>query len=133
MGGHGKRRMCSSTRRLAIDGSYLIGPRSRLPGFSADEPATTESLEIHSQRSVRDELSGDIQLTSAEHHQGFNSSIGTFHKIQSSIQASQSRVRSLRESVLNAKSSLMEAKPELHDLGSSSQRYEHMLHILGQM
>ncbi|KAL8839859.1 MAG: hypothetical protein Q9176_004262 [Flavoplaca citrina] len=68
-----------------------------------------------------------------EHHQGFNSSIGTFHKIQSSIQASQIRVRSLRDSVQNAKSSLMEAKPELQGLGVSSQRYENMLHVLGQI
>ncbi|KAL9030622.1 MAG: hypothetical protein Q9196_001278 [Gyalolechia fulgens] len=68
-----------------------------------------------------------------EHHQGFNSSIGTFHKIQSSISASQNRVRSLRESVCSAKSSLMEAKPELHDLGTSSQRYESMLHVFGQL
>ncbi|KAI1037439.1 hypothetical protein LB505_005508 [Fusarium chuoi] len=34
-----------------------------------------------------------------EHHQGFNSSIGTFHKIQSSIQQSQKRVRALKESL----------------------------------
>ncbi|KAL9596110.1 MAG: hypothetical protein Q9219_006009 [cf. Caloplaca sp. 3 TL-2023] len=68
-----------------------------------------------------------------EHHQGFNSSIGTFHKIQSSIQTSQARVRSLRESVLNAKSNLMTAKPELQDLGSFSQRYEAMLHVLEQI
>ncbi|KAL8772637.1 MAG: hypothetical protein Q9209_002298 [Squamulea sp. 1 TL-2023] len=59
-----------------------------------------------------------------EHHQGFNSSIGTFHKIQAGIQASQTRVRSLRDSVYNAKSNLMEAKPELQVLGVSSQRYE---------
>ncbi|KAL8890966.1 MAG: hypothetical protein Q9215_001967 [Flavoplaca cf. flavocitrina] len=58
---------------------------------------------------------------------------GTFHKIQSSIQASQIRVRSLRDSVQNAKSSLMEAKPELQGLGVSSQRYENMLHVLGQI
>ncbi|KAL9014591.1 MAG: hypothetical protein Q9173_000756 [Seirophora scorigena] len=68
-----------------------------------------------------------------EHHQGFNSSIGTFHKIQSSIQASQTRVRALKESVYSARVSLMEAKPELQELGSSSQRYERMLHTLGQM
>ncbi|KAL8900190.1 MAG: hypothetical protein Q9192_001194 [Flavoplaca navasiana] len=43
------------------------------------------------------------------------------------------RVRSLRDSVQNAKSSLMEAKPELQGLGVSSQRYENMLHVLGQI
>lgn len=68
-----------------------------------------------------------------EHHQGFNSSIGTFHKIQSSIQASQSRVRSLRDSVQGAKSNLMVTKPELKGLGSSSQKYDDMLSILGQI
>ncbi|CAD6563864.1 MAG: hypothetical protein ASARMPREDX12_000114 [Alectoria sarmentosa] len=68
-----------------------------------------------------------------EHHQGFNSSIGTFHKIQASIQASQSRVRSLRDSVQGAKSNLMATKPELKGLGSSSQKYDDMLQILAQI
>ena len=68
-----------------------------------------------------------------EHHQGFNSSIGTFHKIQASILASQSRVRALRDSVQGAKSNLMVTKPELKGLGASSQKYDDMLTILGQI
>ena len=68
-----------------------------------------------------------------EHHQGFNSSIGTFHKIQASIHASQSRVRALRDSVQGAKSNLMVTKPELKTLGSSSQNYDNILSILGQI
>ncbi len=68
-----------------------------------------------------------------EHHQGFNSSIGTFHKIQSSIQTSQSRVRTLRDSVQGAKTDLMVTKPELKVLGSSSQKYDEMLQTLGQI
>lgn len=68
-----------------------------------------------------------------EHHQGFNSSIGTFHKIQASIQASQSRVRALRDSMQGAKSNLMISKPELRVWGSSSQKYDDMLSILGQI
>lgn len=68
-----------------------------------------------------------------EHHQGFNSSIGTFHKIQASIQLSQSRVRALRDSVLGAKSNLMVTKPELKGLGTSSQKYDDMLSILGHV
>lgn len=68
-----------------------------------------------------------------EYHQGFNSSIGTFHKIQSSIQMSQSRVRTLRNSVQSAKSNLMITKPELKGLGASSQKYEDMLQVLGQI
>lgn len=68
-----------------------------------------------------------------EHHQGFNSSIGTFHKIQASILNSQSRVRALKESVQGAKTNLMVTKPELKGLGSSTQNYDDMLQILGQV
>ena len=68
-----------------------------------------------------------------EHHQGFNSSIGTFHKIQTSIQVSQSRVRTLRDSIRGAKTDLMVTKPELKALGSSSQHYDDMLQVLGQI
>ena len=68
-----------------------------------------------------------------EHHQGFNSSIGTFHKIQASIQASQNRVRALRDSVQGAKSNLMVINPELKGLGTSSQKYDDMIAILGQI
>ncbi|KAL8676645.1 MAG: hypothetical protein Q9186_006856 [Xanthomendoza sp. 1 TL-2023] len=76
----------------------------------------------------------DFQRTSRHLQKALRSIVnGTFHKIQSSIQASQMRVRSLRDSVLNAKSSLMEAKPELQGLGASSQRFENMLHVLCQI
>ncbi|KAI9843458.1 MAG: hypothetical protein M1837_006304 [Sclerophora amabilis] len=66
-----------------------------------------------------------------EHHQGFNSSIGTFHKIQSSIQNSQNRVRALKDSLVHAKSSLSTTNPELKGLAHSSQNYDEMLQLLG--
>ncbi|KAI9807315.1 MAG: hypothetical protein M1833_000058 [Piccolia ochrophora] len=68
-----------------------------------------------------------------EHHQGFNSSIGTFHKIQSSIHVSQNRVRSLKDELVQAKTSLLTTKPELKDLATSSQGYDEMLQVLGQI
>ena len=68
-----------------------------------------------------------------EHHQGFNSSIGTFHSIQTSIQTSQSRVRALKDSIYGAKTNLMVTKPELKALGSSSQHYDEMLQALSQI
>jgi exocyst complex component 4 len=68
-----------------------------------------------------------------EHHQGFNSSIGTFHKIQSSIQVSQSRLRMLKESLIVAKGNLSTTKPELKILATNSRSYDDMLHILGQI
>ena len=65
-----------------------------------------------------------------EHHQGFNSSIGTFHQIQASIQASQNRVRELKEAVQSAQSHLMVTSPELVELGFASRSYDDMLQYL---
>lgn len=65
-----------------------------------------------------------------EHHQGFNSSIGTFHQIQASIQASQTRVRSLRSSLVHAKGNLRTTRPELKAFATSSQSYDQMLQTL---
>lgn len=68
-----------------------------------------------------------------EHHQGFNSSIGTFHKIQGSIQASQKRVRSLKESLANSKTSLCATDPELKKLSKASQGYDELLQTLNEL
>ena len=68
-----------------------------------------------------------------EHHQGFNSSIGTFHKIQASIQTSQDRVRTLRSSLIDAKSNLAPSKPEIRGLATTSQNYDEMLQTLTQI
>ena len=68
-----------------------------------------------------------------EHHQGFNSSIGTFHKIQSSIHTSQERVRTLRSSLLDAKSNLTVSKPEIRGLAATSQSYDEMLQTIAQI
>ncbi|KAL2868218.1 exocyst subunit SEC8 [Aspergillus lucknowensis] len=68
-----------------------------------------------------------------EHHQGFNSSIGTYHKIQSSIQSSQGRVRNLRHALENAKAGLMSTKPELKDLATSSQKYDDIIQLFSQI
>lgn len=68
-----------------------------------------------------------------EHHQGFNSSIGTFHKIQGSIEASQKRVRALRESLAGAKSSLCTTDPGLKKLSETSQGYDELLQTLNEL
>ncbi|POR36030.1 Putative exocyst complex component sec8 [Tolypocladium paradoxum] len=68
-----------------------------------------------------------------EHHQGFNSSIGTFHKIQGSIQASQKRVRTLKESLASSKSSLCATDPELKKLSKMSQSYDELLQTLNEL
>ncbi|KAG6041127.1 exocyst subunit [Claviceps citrina] len=68
-----------------------------------------------------------------EHHQGFNSSIGTFHKIQGSIQASQKRVRELKESLAASKASLCSTDPGLKKLSQTSQEYDELLQTLNEL
>ncbi|KAI1328776.1 Sec8 exocyst complex component-specific domain-containing protein [Xylariaceae sp. FL0255] len=78
---------------------------------------------------LQDSLKGIVH----EHHQGFNSSIGTFHKIQGSIQASQKRVRALKESLAASRNSLCTSEPELKKLYKSSQMYDDVLQTLNEL
>ncbi|CAG8981332.1 hypothetical protein HYALB_00005132 [Hymenoscyphus albidus] len=78
-------------------------------------------------------LQDSLKAIVHEYHQGFNSSIGTFHKIQSSIQASQKRVRTLKESLAQSKTSLATSDPELRKLASSSNEYDELLHTLAEV
>ncbi|KAI0969798.1 Sec8 exocyst complex component-specific domain-containing protein [Xylaria arbuscula] len=80
-------------------------------------------------RYLQDSLKGIVH----EHHQGFNSSIGTFHKIQGSIQASQKRVRTLKESLAASKNSLCVSDPDLKKLYRSSQMYDDVLQTLNEL
>ena len=68
-----------------------------------------------------------------EHHQGFNSSIGTFHQIQASLHLSQQRVRDLKASLVQAKGNLSVTRPELKAFASTSQNYDQMLQVLGHI
>ena len=68
-----------------------------------------------------------------EHHQGFNSSIGTFHKIQGSIQSSQKRVRTLKESLVASKMNLCQSDPELRKLSKTSQTYDQLLQLFDEL
>ncbi|KAH8821494.1 Sec8 exocyst complex component-specific domain-containing protein [Xylogone sp. PMI_703] len=82
-----------------------------------------------SHRYLQDSLKAIVH----EHHQGFNSSIGTFHKIQASIQASQKRVRVLKESLNQSKASLASTDPEIRKLAAASQSYEEIIHTLSEI
>lgn len=68
-----------------------------------------------------------------EYHQGFNSSIGTFHKIQGSIQTSQKKVRALKESLASSKLALCTTDPELKKLHSTSHMYDDVLQTLNEL
>ncbi|KAJ5759818.1 hypothetical protein N7520_006974 [Penicillium odoratum] len=86
-----------------------------------------EILKMHAQ------IQRTLKSIVNEHHQGFNSSIGTYHKIQSHISSSQSRVRNLRNSLEEAKSGLLSTKPELKGLATSSQNYDDILQLFAQI
>lgn len=76
------------------------------------------------------QLQNALRAIVNEHHQGFNSSIGTFHQIQVSIQSSHDRVRALRDSLVEARSNLTVGKPEHKALASASHSYADMLEVL---
>lgn len=82
-------------------------------------------------REAHTQLQNALKVIVNEHHQGFNSSIGTFHKIQAAIHASQVRVRNLRAGLVQAKGSLASGRPELKAFAQSSQSYDQMLQVLG--
>lgn len=98
-----------------------------------DHSSLGRGNDYHDFQKTSKQLQKALKAIVNEHHQGFNSSIGTFHKIQSSIYTSQNRVRTLRDSMIDAKSNLMVTKPELKVLGSTSQNYDEMLQIVGQI
>ncbi|KAL3452855.1 hypothetical protein BJX65DRAFT_292779 [Aspergillus insuetus] len=82
---------------------------------------------------VHQKIQQTLKAIVNEHHQGFNSSIGTYHKIQSSIQSSQSRVRNLRHALEDAKAGLLSTKPELKELATSSQKYDDIIQLFSQI
>ncbi|KAK5166248.1 exocyst subunit [Saxophila tyrrhenica] len=98
---------------LQLMDSSSLGLQDQLSQFS----------EAHTQ------LQNALKVIVNEHHQGFNSSIGTFHKIQAAIHASQTRVRTLRAGLVDAKRDLIGSaqRPELKALASSSVAYDSML------
>ncbi|KAK5135912.1 hypothetical protein LTR08_004370 [Meristemomyces frigidus] len=82
---------------------------------------------------VHQQLQTALKVIVNEHHQGFNSSIGTYHKIQAAIHASQHRVRTLRAGLVQAKASLSTPRPDLRAFATSSQSYDQMLQIVGHV
>ncbi|KAK4104947.1 hypothetical protein N658DRAFT_483757 [Parathielavia hyrcaniae] len=78
-------------------------------------------------------LQNSLKKIVHEYHQGFNSSIGTFHKIQGSIQTSQKKVRFLKESLAASKAALCATDPELKKLHATSHMYDGVLQTLNEL
>lgn len=98
-----------------------------------DGSSVGRAHDYHKFQDTHTYLQDSLKNTVHEHHQGFNSSIGTFHKIQSSIQGSQRRVRALKDSLASATSSLCSTDPELRKLSESSETYDDLLQTLSEL
>lgn len=113
--------------------SFMASP-SCIPVKVALQLNDSSSLGLMDQydqfQETHEQLQNALKVIVNEHHQGFNSSIGTFHKIQAAIFASQHRVRTLKAGLLAAKGSLASTRPELKSFAQSSQEYDHMLSVL---
>ncbi|KAK7741054.1 exocyst subunit [Cytospora paraplurivora] len=78
-------------------------------------------------------LQDSLKAIVHDYHQGFNSSIGTFHKIQGSIMQSQKKVRQLKQNLASSKVSLCTTDPELKKLYNTSQMYDELLQTLNEL
>ncbi|KAF3166266.1 hypothetical protein TWF788_000520 [Orbilia oligospora] len=84
-------------------------------------------------RVIKKNLEGALQAVVNEYHQGFNSSIGTYHSIMRHIGTSAAKVQDLKQRVSSAKKDLTSEKPEVKNLAVESQIYESMLQTLSQI
>lgn len=89
-----------------------------------DTSSVGRAHEYRDFQKTHDYLQSSLKSIVHDYHQGFNSSIGTFHKIQGSLQASQKKVRYLKESLVAAKVSLCATDPELKKFHAQSESYD---------
>jgi len=127
--------MYSRACRLEFDGHEHSGKGRARAGLFAYVQPDSEDAQGNRERLVSSGIALLVgtNIVYEEHHQGFNSSIGTYHKIQSSISSSQGRVRNLRISLEESKSGLLSTKPELKGLATSSQNYDDILQLFTQI
>ncbi|POS85750.1 hypothetical protein EPUL_002966 [Erysiphe pulchra] len=78
-------------------------------------------------------LQDSLKAIVHENHQGFNSSIGTYHKIQTSLQSAQKRVRNLKDSMIQSKANIATTDPELKKLATASQQYGDLIQVLSEI
>lgn len=98
-----------------------------------DNSSVGKAHEYRNFQQTHQYLQESLKAIVHDYHQGFNSSIGTFHKIQGSIMASQKRVRALKENLANSKTALCTTDPELKKLYTTSQMYDEQLQMLNEL
>jgi len=79
------------------------------------------------------DLQKSLKAVVNEHYADFNSAVGTYHKIQSSIRESQNRVRYLKTGLATVKGGMLTTRPELRDLAEQSGQLDDLLLTINQM
>lgn len=69
----------------------------------------------------------------AEHYQGFNSAIGTYHQLTAGIQASHDRIRELRQALVDSKTHLTSTKSEFSSAFNSARDYSSQLETISAL
>lgn len=98
-----------------------------------DNSSVGKAHEYRNFQQTHQYLQESLKAIVHDYHQGFNSSIGTFHKIQGSIMASQKKVRALKENLANSRTALCTTDPELKKLYTTSQMYDEQLQMLNEL
>jgi exocyst complex component 4 len=134
--GDGSRAVEEVLRQIRVDWAFMTDEKC-VPVQVALQFMDNSSLGLANRYSRFKQLHAQLQVALKqivnEQHQGFNSSIGRFHSIQSSLQTGQTRLRTLRESLGSSQDSFSTAKPELRGLADASQNYDDMLMTLSAM
>jgi exocyst complex component 4 len=134
--GDGSRAVEEVLRQIRADWAFMTDEKC-VPVQVALQFMDNSSLGLANRYSRFKQLHAQLQVALKqivnEQHQGFNSSIGRFHSIQSALQTGQTRLRTLRESLGKTQGSFTTAKPELRGLADASQNYDDMLMTLSAM
>jgi exocyst complex component 4 len=134
--GDGSRAVEEVLRQIRVDWAFMTDEKC-VPVQVALQFMDNSSLGLANRYNrftqLHTQLQAALKQIVNEQHQGFNSSIGRFHGIQTSLQGAQTRLRTLRESLGSARGSFTTAKPELRDLAEASQNYDDMLMTLSAM
>ncbi|EXJ80404.1 hypothetical protein A1O1_08548 [Capronia coronata CBS 617.96] len=79
------------------------------------------------------DLQKSLKTVVNEHYADFNSAVGTYHKIQTAIKESQTRVRQLKGGLMNVRGGMLTTRPELRGLAEESRQLDEMLVTLSNI
>lgn len=108
-----------------------------IPVVSALQLMDSSSLGRAHQRgdfkSTHDQIQNSMKSIVNEHHQGFNSAIGTFHSIETSIKTSKTKLQGMVKTMKRSGEALSVTKPELRILAAQSQALDQQIQMIDRI